>query len=233
MSTDRPPGLEFELADFIRALQERQRLDVDEVLAELTQNAVRLLPAVEHAGITESSKGRVTTRSATGPIPVQLDELQGLVGGGPCLHAARHEDVVRVDDVESEVRWPEYARAAMQSTPVRSVLSLALVSDSRAKTALNVYAEKPNAFDVGITEAAQMYTSYAGVAWTLARRDEQFHQALTSRDIIGQAKGMIMERFSIDAAQAFDLLKRLSQSSNTPVATVAAELVEAERRKES
>jgi AmiR/NasT family two-component response regulator len=67
------------------------------------------------------------------------------------------------------------------------------------------------------------------LAWNMVRRDEQFRSALASRDIIGQAKGMIMERFRIDAVQAFELLKRLSQSSNTALVVVARQLVESER----
>jgi AmiR/NasT family two-component response regulator len=63
------------------------------------------------------------------------------------------------------------------------------------------------------------------VAWNSARREEQFKQALTSRDVIGQAKGMIMERYSVDAVQAFDLLRKLSQDSNVPLIRVASELV--------
>lgn len=62
------------------------------------------------------------------------------------------------------------------------------------------------------------------------RRDQEFRTALASRDIIGQAKGMVMERFTIDASQAFELLKRLSQTSNTPVVEVARQLVEGQRQ---
>lgn len=156
--------------------------------------------------------------------------IQGQYGAGPCLSAARDEDIIRVDDIEVDSRWPEYSRAVTECTPKRSVLSLAVVTDSPGLSALNVYTEKPNAFDVGTTDATLTYATYTAIAWRTARRDEQFHQTLESRDIIGQAKGMAMERFKIDATQAFDLLKRLSQSSNTPLTRIAAELVRAEER---
>jgi GAF domain-containing protein len=229
MNSDFAPRLDLEMSEFVRGLQRRHKLDVKEVLGDLTAGAVRFLPSAQHAGITVAVRGKVSTESCTGPFPAVLDEIQAGCGAGPCLSAARNDDVIRVDDVANDPRWPTYSQAVVERTPIRSVLSLGLVSDSPGVSALNVYAEKPHAFDVGITEAALTYAAYTAMAWTLARRDNQFHQALQSRDMIGQAKGMIMERFRIDAAQAFELLKRLSQSSNTPLATVAAELVEAER----
>jgi hypothetical protein len=233
MNTECPRSLDLEMTGFVRDLQRQQSHDVKGVLSELTAGAVRLVPGAQHAGLTVSARGKVSTVSATGPLPVELDEIQGFYGMGPCLSAAKNENVVRVDDIEHDSRWPAYSQAAIARTPIRSVLSLALVSDSPGKSALNVYAEKPNAFDVGMTQTALMYAAYTSMAWLLVRRDAQFHRAIESRDIIGQAKGMLMERFKIDATHAFELLKRLSQSSNTPLAKVAAELVEAERRESS
>lgn len=229
MNSDFAPRLDLEMSEFVRGLQQRQKLDVKEVLDDLAAGAVRFLPSAQHAGITVAVRGRISTETCTGPFPAVLDEIQAECGAGPCLSAAKNDDMIRVDDIANDPRWPTYSRAVVERTPIRSVLSMALVSDSPGVSALNIYAEKPNAFDVGITEAALSYAAYTAMAWTLVRRDHQFHQALQSRDIIGQAKGMIMERFRIDAAQAFELLKRLSQSSNTPLVTVAAELVEAER----
>ncbi len=233
MNSEYAPRLDLEMAQFVRGLQERQKLDVKDVLSELTAGAVRFLPSAQHASITVAARGKVFTEASTGPFPALLDEIQGEYGAGPCLSAANNDNVVRVDDVENDPRWPSYSRAVVKRTPIRSVLSVALVSDSPGVSALNLYAEKPNAFDVGTTESAQIYAAYTAMAWTLVRRDHQFHKALQSRDVIGQAKGMIMERFNIDAEQAFELLKKLSQSSNTPLAEVAAEVVEAERLESS
>jgi AmiR/NasT family two-component response regulator len=91
---------------------------------------------------------------------------------------------------------------------------------------LNFYAEHSNAFDDEAAELGLILATHTAVGWNMVRRDEQFRSALASRDIIGQAKGMVMERFKIDAVQAFELLKRLSQNSNTPLAAVARQLVE-------
>lgn len=91
--------------------------------------------------------------------------------------------------------------------------------------ALNFYAEQSGAFDAESVEAGLVVATHTALAWNLLRRDEQFRSALASRDIIGQAKGMLMERYRIDAVQAFEVLKRLSQNSNTPLADLAHEIV--------
>ena len=91
--------------------------------------------------------------------------------------------------------------------------------------ALNVYAEHPNAFDQSSKDIGLVFAAHSSVAWNAARRDEQFKRALASRDVIGQAKGMIMERYGVDAVQAFEVLRKLSQDSNVPLVQVAADLV--------
>ena len=91
--------------------------------------------------------------------------------------------------------------------------------------ALNVYAEHPHAFDQSSKDIGLVFAAHSSVAWNSARRDEQFKRALASRDVIGQAKGMIMERYGVDAVQAFEVLRKLSQDSNVPLVQVATELV--------
>jgi GAF domain-containing protein len=129
--------------------------------------------------------------------------------------------------MQLENRWPAYCREARE-TPIRSIISFQLFADHHQMGALNFYADQPYAFDDDAAEMGLILATHAAVGWNMVRRDEQFRSALASRDIIGQAKGMIMERFKIDAVQAFELLKRLSQSSNTPLAVVARQLVESE-----
>jgi hypothetical protein len=96
---------------------------------------------------------------------------------------------------------------------------------SRRLFALNIYAEEPNAFGQVSRDMGLIFAAHSSVAWNAARRDEQFKRALASRDTIGQAKGMIMERYGVDAVQAFEVLRKLSQDSNVPLLQVATELV--------
>jgi AmiR/NasT family two-component response regulator len=91
--------------------------------------------------------------------------------------------------------------------------------------ALNVFADEPRAFGQNSRDIGLIFAVHSSVAWNAARRDEQFRRALASRDTIGQAKGMIMERYGVDAVRAFEVLRKLSQDSNVPLFQVATELV--------
>jgi transcriptional regulator with GAF, ATPase, and Fis domain len=228
MTVSRPSGLIHEVAELAQILQRQESADVDTVLGELTQSAVSAMPGAQHAGITIASRnGKVRTAASTSDYPVLLDEIQQRHEQGPCLSAAWEHHVIRIDDMEQENRWPAYCREARE-TPIRSAMSFRLFADHHNMGSLNFYAEQAYAFDEESAEMGLILATHAAVAWNMVRRDEQFRSALASRDIIGQAKGMIMERFKIDALQAFELLKRLSQSSNTPLAVVAGQLVESE-----
>jgi ANTAR domain/GAF domain len=170
----------------------------------------------------------VRTAAATGRYPALLDEIQQRHKQGPCLSAAWEHHIIRINDLAVEKRWPAYCREAAKATPIRSVITFQLFADNNDMGALNFYAERPRAFDDGAAEVGLILATHTALAWNMVRRDEQFRSALASRDIIGQAKGMIMERFKIDAVHAFALLKRLSQTSNTPVVAVARQLIESE-----
>ncbi len=211
----------------IRDSQLPEAVEIDLVLAELTESAVRLLPGADSAGITVATRsGEVRTASAVGPYPVILDEIQQKFHDGPCLTAAWEHHMVLIDDLATETRWVPYCREAMALTPVRSVMAFELISENHTVGALNFYAERPGVFDDEAVELGLVLAAHAALAWNLVRHQEQFRSALATRDLIGQAKGMIMERFNIGAVQAFDLLKRLSQDSNTPLFDIAQRIVD-------
>lgn len=229
MAASRRSELIREVAELVQTLQQQQDSDVDTVLGELTENAVRAMPGAQYAGITVASRdGKVRTASATDRYPELLDEIQQRHDEGPCLSAGWEHHMMRINDLTRERRWPAYCLEAAEETPIRSIMSFQLFAEHHSMAALNFYAERPNAFDDDAAELGLILATHTALAWNMLRRDQQFRSALASRDIIGQAKGMIMERFNIDAVQAFELLKRLSQSSNTPLVVVARELVESE-----
>jgi transcriptional regulator with GAF, ATPase, and Fis domain len=227
METSHRSRLVLEVTELAQALQRQQAPDLDSVLGELTDTAVRAVPSAEYAGITlATGDGEVRTAAATGRYPVLLDELQQRHHQGPGLSAAREGQMIHIDDMGREQRWRRFCRDAAARTPIRSVLSFQLFADPQTVGALSFYAEQPDVFDDEAVEIGLVLATHTALTWNLVRRDEQFRRALASRDIIGQAKGMIMERFSVDAVQAFELLNRLSQSSNTPLVAVARQLVE-------
>ncbi|MGV0851554.1 GAF and ANTAR domain-containing protein [Mycolicibacterium phlei] len=223
---DEPEGsTHLRIAELVRGLYCRP--DADTVIAELAEHAAIEVPGAQYAGITVTRRSRnVETPAATHLYPMLLDKIQQRHQQGPCLTAAWDEKVVHVADLEADDRFPLYRQDALAETPIRSIMAFQLFIEGETMGALNVYSEHPQAFDGQSRTIGLVFAAHSSVAWNAARRDEQFRQALSSRDIIGQAKGMIMERYGVDAVQAFDLLRRLSQDSNVPLIRVATELVE-------
>jgi len=217
-----------EVAELVQLLQQGA-IDVDSVLDELIASAATSVPGARHAAITVADRdGTVHTASSTGRCLELLDKIQQAHREGPCLYAPWEQRVILMDDVALDERWPAFSRDAVEQTPIRSIMSFQLFTEHQTMAALNLYAEQPGVFDDDAVELGLIFATHTALAWKLVRREEQFRSALASRDLIGQAKGIVMERFKIDSVQAFELLKRLSQNSNTPVAAVARRLIESE-----
>ncbi|MFW0786456.1 GAF and ANTAR domain-containing protein [Gordonia sp. CPCC 206044] len=225
-----------DIARLARVLHGPSEADVkpDAVLRQVTSSAVALLPMVDHAGVTlvhrRSGRGlpELESTAETGNVPRQFDDLQHEYGDGPCFEAIWAHRTVTIPDFRTEERWPKLVAGVLDQTPVLSTLSIQLFLTDRELGALNLHSESADAFDEEIEDLATTLATHAAIALSTARRGEQFRSALASRDIIGQAKGIIMERYDTDALHAFDILRRLSQDTNTPVADVAKRLVEAD-----
>ena len=215
------------IAEIVQELYGRPDTDADTVIAELAEHAAAEIPGAEYAGVTVTRNSKhIDTPAATHKWPLLLDEIQQLHRQGPCLTAAWEEKTVHVTNLETDERFPLYARDALTQTPIRSVMAFQMWIAGETMGALNVYAETANVFGPGTREIGLVFAAHSSVAWNAARRDEQFKKALASRDVIGQAKGMLMERYGVNAIQAFELLRKLSQDSNTALTQVAADLVE-------
>jgi len=227
MSDGRPiRDIIAELAALVVQVQHNPA-DADQALTELIESAPHVVPGVQYAGITLASRSSgVSTPAATHRYPALLDKIQHQHQDGPCLAAAWEHHAIRIDDLAAETRWPHFAQDAVAQTPIRSILAFELSINSDGLTALNLYAEQPRAFDDESVEIGWIFATHTALAWRLLRRDDQFRSALATRDIIGQAKGMLMERFKIDAVEAFDLLTRLSQETNIKIADLAQRLID-------
>jgi transcriptional regulator with GAF, ATPase, and Fis domain len=219
-------GTHLRIAELVQSLYGRPDTDSDTVIAELAEHAAVEVPGAQYAGITVTrNKKQIDTPAATHKWPILLDEIQQRHREGPCLTAAWEEKTIHVANLETDERFPLYRRDALEQTPIRTIMAFQLFIADETMGALNVYAERPHAFDHNSRAIGLVFAAHSSVAWNAARRDEQFHRALASRDTIGQAKGMIMERYGVDAVQAFEVLRKLSQDSNVPLVQVAKELV--------
>lgn len=219
--------LHLRIADLARELHNWSGDEGKVVTDELVTQAAKTVPGAQYAGLTVVSRKKdVSTQASTHRYPRLLDELQQRFSEGPCLVAAWEHHTVHITDLTEDTRWPSYRRAALDLTPIRSILCFELFTSHQRLGALNVYADAPNAFDSDSVDVGVVFATHAALAWDSARREENFRSALMSRDVIGQAKGILMERFHIDAVRAFELLKKLSQESNTALAEVARRVTE-------
>lgn len=213
-----------QLADFARSLRDTRR-SMSETLDEILRYATGLLDGADIGCITTLTKGKRTVVASTDSLAEELCRFQYESGDGPIATEVRDIEIIVADDLESETRWPQFATTATQNG-IRSLVAFQLYSNGEDVGALVLYGRTARAFSSDVVAVGEALAAHAAVALLGARDNEQFERGLASRDIIGQAKGMIMERYDIDAIQAFDLLAKLSQQQNLPLNRIARELVE-------
>jgi hypothetical protein len=210
----------------VSELHQRAAFDVPALLREVIEGAAELVPGAQYAGVTVIQRRRLgETAAATHRYPVLIDEIQNRCQQGPGLSAGALQESIRVDNLVGDDRWPLYREETIKQTPIRSILSVGMFKEGGTSASVSFYAEGAKAFDDESVNVALIFATHTGLVWNMMRRDQQFRAALASRDVIGQAKGRMMERFNIEDAQAFSMLKLMSQESNTPIAQVAQRVV--------
>jgi GAF domain-containing protein len=218
-------GLSRHLADAARDLQ--GETGAQDTMDKAVQLAVTMIAACETAGISLVHRGqrRIDTPAGTSPTAFKVDELQYEFGQGPCLSAIHDEEVVYCPDLAREERWDAWGPRTAEETGVRSMMCFRLFTNEHTVGALNLYASQPDAFDDDDRDHGLALAAHAAVAVAAAQEADQLRIAIDGRTVIGQAQGILMERFSISASQAFNVLVRVSSTTNTKVREVAAELV--------
>jgi len=204
---------------------------VTHTLSSIVELAVATIEGCDFAGIFLVEGDVVTTPVHTDPVVAEIDSLQHRSGEGPCLDAVAHRLIFYADDLDRDLRWLHFAPLA-RNAGIRSVLALPLTSDAQMG-ALNLYSRYPAAFGVDGRAKAAILVSLASLALSVAhshedeeRRAANFHAALASRETIGQAVGILMERERITAEAAFVILRRASQHLNIKVREVARNLID-------
>ncbi len=205
--------------------------ELSEVLNEITGIARRAMPSVEAASITLIRGEKPFTAAYDGQMALDADELQYERGYGPCMDAGRAGQMFLIDDMRSEQRWPDYAQHAA-AHGVLSSLSVPLPFQGTTIGALNTYSRRPGVIDdhdVELGEEVAAWVAIAiGNAEAAARTSEDLthlRTAMTTRALIEQAKGILMERHKIKEDEAFTVLTHASQGTNTKLRDVAAELI--------
>jgi GAF domain-containing protein len=168
---------------------------------------------------------RVETAAATDPLVERLDRIQVEVGEGPDMEVVQDRYSVLVPDLCLEPRWPTWSRQVVESG-IRSFLNVRLYTYADTIGTLNFYDSEPNRFEVADQEVAHLLARHAAVALASAREVQHLWQAVDARKLIGQAQGILMERYQITGDQAFSVLLRYSQDRNVKLREVAGQLIE-------
>jgi hypothetical protein len=208
---------------------------VELTLQAVVDLALTSIEGCDFSGIFILRAGRVITPALTCPVVAELDALQLRLGEGPGLDAMAERTTFYAEDLNGDPRWPTFGPQAA-GAGVRSLLALCLAGDG-TMGALNLYARYPLAFGALDRARGVVLAGLAGLALGLAeahekqvRRAENLRQALVTRELIGQAQGILMERERITAEQAFEILRAASQNLNTKLWEVAQDLVETGER---
>jgi len=204
--------------------------DLEETLREICRIATRAIPNAEGASVTTFPQGRPVAL-ASDDWAMSLDELQFEEHEGPCLDAHRTGNTFRIRDTKSEPRWPSYVPRVLDQG-ARSIMSLPMAAEGSIIGALNIYSRNPEAFDAQSASVGEIVAAHAGLASQVSaaffgHRDlaDQLSEAMQSRAVIEQAKGILMAVHRCDADDAFRHLVRMSQTSNRKLRDVAEETV--------
>jgi GAF domain-containing protein len=205
---------------------------VETSLGLLSSLAQETVPGSSGAGVSIVDESRRRSAGSTDARVQQADSLQYELGEGPCLDAAAARELVRVDDLAEDRRWPRWASAAT-TLGLRAAMSAPLVAGNGSLGAIKVYADQPRTFD---RHSEQRLTLFAAQAAILVlnvqtheranRLSEAMREAFRSRDAVSVAKGMLMARNSIDEDTAFAMLMARSEQEGVPLVQTARKIVD-------
>ncbi|MCU1458195.1 MAG: hypothetical protein JWL73_2287 [Actinomycetia bacterium] len=199
--------------------------DLQSTLQQITELAVETVAGCDAASITIVKGRQLTTQASTDDLALDVDAIQYETGEGPCLDAIRERQVFRTGDLGTEVRWPHFATRAKEVGAV-SMMSFRLFVEQDTLGALNLLSRHEAAFDDDALAVGAVFASHAAIAMSTARHDADMDIALQSRDLIGQAKGILMASEHVSAEGAFDMLRTSSQNLNRKLLTIAAEVTQ-------
>ncbi len=198
--------------------------DLDDTLAHITAAAVEELPDVAYASITvRHADGRLETSAPTDDLVLDLDGAQYEYQEGPCYEAATDTVHVSSPDLEREPRWPRYAPVAL-AAGVRAQAGIRLFDAKDSNGALNLYSRDRGAFEV-LDGIGALFTHHAATAIEYAREISHLQQAVKTRQVIGQAVGILMHQYGLDDARAFAFLTRISSHTNTKLRVLADQVI--------
>lgn len=213
-------------AELARRIHVSER--AEDVFQAIVDIAVDVVTGCDHASVMIKGKDGFVTVAASDAVASAIDELELLLGEGPCLDAVITEDPQIAPDLAESSPWPALTAKTLAATPVRGSMGFRLLTDGRKAGALDLFSDRPNGFDERSVNEASVLASFASVAlMTFSAREqaENLKKALESNREIGKAVGLLMSAHKVSKQRAFDLLDRTSQELNLKLADVASRVV--------
>jgi GAF domain-containing protein len=216
-----------QLAAAVRAMQEQP--DTKSTLDRAVITATQIIEGCDLAGISIVHDKWIETVAASDECLKRIDELQYSLGQGPCLDALRDHETVHSPDLSNDERWPEWGPQVTQEIGAGSNVSYRLFTNRHSLGALNLYSLKTHSFSTDDIYNGLALAAHVAVALAASEKEQHLQRAVSNRTVIGQAEGILMERFDIEAEQAFNVLRRVSQDRNVKLNLIAEELVRTRR----
>jgi GAF domain-containing protein len=223
-----PPGIAEALGEVARRLDAEP--DVERTLKAVVAAAKENVPGVEFGGVSLVDRGEIKTVAPSDEIVTRIDKLQYKLGEGPCVNSITDHRTHRTGDLAHETRWPRFGPETA-TMGVLSMLSFRLYTSEDTLGALNLYSSAPDAFDAESQHVGELLAVHAAIALGSSQQESNLRAALNTRDVIGMAKGILMERHRVDGDRAFTILVDASQRSQLKLHEVARWLVDEAAKK--
>ncbi|WP_165949364.1 GAF and ANTAR domain-containing protein [Kribbella turkmenica] len=219
-------SLQLDPMEFARIAQALRAAPTPTQTAEEIVDYVRRQFNASHAGLTLiRARRRLETIAPTDPLVEEADRLQYELDEGPCRDSSWRRETLISTDLATDRRWPRWA-IKVCALGVASVLAAELTDvDDRRIGSINIYWTRPRQFTADDVAFVNIFARHAALALSRSLNEAELHVALDSRKLIGQAQGILMERYGLDESRAFEVLRRYSQDHNLKLRTVAEHLI--------
>ena len=202
---------------------------VQRTLDKMCELLVPTVDGCDHAVVTVVRDHELSSPASSDDVGPAVDAIQFEVGDGPCVESIRDHQTVITDDLVTETRWPQFSRRAVEATGVRSMLAFRMFLGGDTMGSLNLYSKKPSAFSDDSLAVGTIFAAHASVALRAAQSKEdltRLREVIEARELISQAKGILMGRQGISSQAALDILSRGAERLKMELGEMARRVVE-------
>jgi GAF domain-containing protein len=206
--------------------------DVQSTLDKICELLVETVEGCNHAVVTLVRDHHLESPAASDDVGPAVDAIQLEVDEGPCVEAIREHHVVVTDDLTTESRWPQFCRRAVATTGIRSMLAFRMFVAADTLGSLNLYSKQAQAFTDESLAVGTIFAAHASVALRAAQTQEdlaRLREVVEARELIGQAKGIVMGRQGISSEAAMGILCRGAERLKIELRELTRRVVEGEQ----